>query len=380
LLTGDHFCSFNHVQHPITNTPAQLFKQVLAGPAKLTYEHADALQALLLSFPQSGLLRALQARSGMQAHVSAAAAWFGDNVTLQKIVQGPHMLQAVTPAQVIVQRKKPAPQPVEPEPEQAIVIDEDADHQNDNYYQLIDRGEAKGKQTSLADEDQMPGDLRGGKNFGRFREQQNGDTEKLIYENMAANDYFVFDRAFAEREQDTSYNALRAEEKARAQENYTPSQPLTNQTQQGTEEGGITRYHDDKMPYSFMWWLDKTRNKHSGVYQPFARPAPQPDPTPSQPPVQETLSKEENEIIERFIEQPPQPVKPPAADKMDASNQAKASTEDQEDLITETLARIYADQMLFSKAIAAYKILMLKNPEKRRYFADQIENLEKKIN
>jgi hypothetical protein len=47
-------------------------------------------------------------------------------------------------------------------------------------------------------------------------------------------------------------------------------------------------------------------------------------------------------------------------------------------LVTETLAIIYSDQMLYHKAISSYKKLMLKFPEKTRYFADKIEQLEKK--
>ena len=61
-------------------------------------------------------------------------------------------------------------------------------------------------------------------------------------------------------------------------------------------------------------------------------------------------------------------------------NKAKKSAEDQDELVTETLARIYSDQMLYHKAISTYKKLMLKFPEKSRYFADQIEQLERKTN
>jgi hypothetical protein len=44
------------------------------------------------------------------------------------------------------------------------------------------------------------------------------------------------------------------------------------------------------------------------------------------------------------------------------------------------LAQIYADQMLYEKAISTYKKLSLKVPEKSAYFADRILELEKKVN
>ena len=45
--------------------------------------------------------------------------------------------------------------------------------------------------------------------------------------------------------------------------------------------------------------------------------------------------------------------------------------------MTETLARIYVRQKKYARAIEAYRILMLKNPKKSGYFADQIRELEK---
>ncbi|SHI90279.1 hypothetical protein SAMN04488096_105321 [Mesonia phycicola] len=46
-------------------------------------------------------------------------------------------------------------------------------------------------------------------------------------------------------------------------------------------------------------------------------------------------------------------------------------------LMTETLARVYLEQKNYSKAIQAYKILILKNPEKSGLFADQIQEIKK---
>jgi hypothetical protein len=47
---------------------------------------------------------------------------------------------------------------------------------------------------------------------------------------------------------------------------------------------------------------------------------------------------------------------------------------------TETLARVYASQKRYDKALEIIRVLSLKYPEKNAYFADQIRYLEKIIN
>jgi hypothetical protein len=73
-------------------------------------------------------------------------------------------------------------------------------------------------------------------------------------------------------------------------------------------------------------------------------------------------------------------IRPPDSKKLDTENKARKSAEDPNDLVSETLAQIYADQMLYEKAISTYKKLSLKVPEKSPYFADRILELEKKVN
>ena len=86
------------------------------------------------------------------------------------------------------------------------------------------------------------------------------------------------------------------------------------------------------------------------------------------------LQHKKFELIDRFISKSPK-IKPGKAPNK--SNLAEASKSTPESLMTETLARVYLEQKNYKKAIQAYKILILKNPEKSGFFADQIRAVEK---
>jgi hypothetical protein len=58
---------------------------------------------------------------------------------------------------------------------------------------------------------------------------------------------------------------------------------------------------------------------------------------------------------------------------------ARKSIEENDGIISETLARLVAAQGKFEKAIKIYEQLMLKNPQKSSYFAAQIEKLRKEL-
>ncbi len=169
----------------------------------------------------------------------------------------------------------------------------------------------------------------------------------------------------------------------------------------------VSVYDDDTMPYSFLWWLHKTRLEYADTYQPYVK-SPLGPMMPSnddiakihekldtqlldqqirenifhlQSPeaklsdeVKTTIAfqipRKTDEVIEKFIREEPM-IQPLQAEKLDL---------DQHSLVTETLAKIYVEQGLYPKAIEVYKKLVLKYPEKNAYFAARITELEKKLN
>lgn len=81
--------------------------------------------------------------------------------------------------------------------------------------------------------------------------------------------------------------------------------------------------------------------------------------------------------IDRFLKN--EPVIKITVDEQAAQqeNKARKSSEDPEDLVSETLANILMQQKHYRKAIKAFEKLSLRNPEKSSYFAAQIEKIKK---
>lgn len=96
----------------------------------------------------------------------------------------------------------------------------------------------------------------------------------------------------------------------------------------------------------------------------------------------ETTDEKErkSELIDKFIQEKPKIIPTNAVQKPETKNPSATYAQTPESLMTETLAKVYLQQKNYKKAIQAYKILILKNPEKSGFFADQIRAIDKLIN
>ena len=81
-----------------------------------------------------------------------------------------------------------------------------------------------------------------------------------------------------------------------------------------------------------------------------------------------------NQLIDRFLKVGDYRIVAEQGDDAESIT-TEAEFDEEDDLVSEEIAEIYAAQGLNSQAIAIYRKLSLLNPKKSAYFADQIEKL-----
>jgi len=343
----------------------QLLADLLSQPDKVSSAHVPFLKEMLQQYPFAQPIHQLLAKA--DAQFLPKAALYSTGTTLYNILQA-----TFTPEEDV---------------EELVLAVEEEEADEQEVYEEITEHQPELPDTLDSSTVQAPNSIPGVDS--QFRDLPAQDDSFI--ESAAAIDFF----AFEEKE------AIIAVPAAPLIETVTPDEPEVN---------FVSKYDDDQLPYTFLWWLAKTRKEHEQIFQPYAQPKPalarQPEnnqlqqqaefqqqyvehifhiQTPfevadhlAEYPVGDVKDAKGAEIIEKFLKEDPT-IKPPKPEQIDNENKAKKSAEDHYDLVSETLAKIYIEQMLYHKAIDTYKKLSLKYPEKSGYFADLIQSIEKKF-
>lgn len=125
------------------------------------------------------------------------------------------------------------------------------------------------------------------------------------------------------------------------------------------DETGKPLDFDSSETHSFKEWLKLTQ------LQPLEE---------KKNPEEKFVANPQFQVIDEFIKNNPKIV---PTKSYETSEKIKAKHEPSSSLMTETLARVYMEQKRYDKAIQAFKILILNNPEKSTFFADQIQEIER---
>ncbi len=126
-----------------------------------------------------------------------------------------------------------------------------------------------------------------------------------------------------------------------------------------------------KEKHSFMEWLQLSGTKPIKQQQ-AAKSKMAKIPEDMEFPIAEKSERKKKfDMIDRFLEENPKIV--PHEEGVPKIDIGESTTIDSEELMTETLARVYLEQKKYKKALQAYKILSLKYPEKSSFFASRIK-------
>ncbi|MES2445824.1 MAG: hypothetical protein V4546_01505 [Bacteroidota bacterium] len=402
----------------------QQLANLLAKPSLVTQEHAFMLQNLVDKYPYYQPLHLLLAKASFNGENSnnqlATAALYNNGNLLHQVIHAPeslvqkpyHLLSfGAIQADELQIADKPNEVSLTNEQEVFEEIKELRDAQ-DNHYEVEEDevfeeinevGLVQTSNASITDEQEtfdeiielnaaayIPTEELKPAPVFEIEEKTVAETlpDEFAIESIVASDFFAFEKSF-------SADQITVEEQK-------PNIALVEEYDQEAEAQTVSKYDDDKLPYTFLWWLAKTRKEHEQIFQPYVTPKKNNNPNPSElqqqyvehifhlqtpfnvadeaskGPINKQITHKGADIIESFIKNEPQ-IRPPKAEQINTENKAKKSAEDHNDLVSETLAAIYIEQMLYHKAIDTYEKLSLKFPEKSRYFADLIQSLEKKI-
>jgi hypothetical protein len=212
------------------------------------------------------------------------------------------------------------------------------------------------------------------KNYDALNEEQRLDLEKITYrypyfqaayalylKSLKEQEKFNFDlilkkTAVISPERNTLYHWLYNEIKVIENKNtgtVKEEKETTNTSPKKVEEKSLP------VNLSFLEWIEWTKSKSVNNIEDID--------------IENPIS-DKIELIDTFLKNKPKI--PPLSSNAETQSLSEEIKFNKEELMTETLAKVYVKQGKFKKALLAYKILSLKYPEKNSFFANQIKAIK----
>ncbi|HEY5327396.1 MAG TPA: hypothetical protein VIJ27_10390, partial [Mucilaginibacter sp.] len=238
-------------QH-FNNNQNEFLWPLLANPANNAHLYAYNLQRLVNDFPQSGILQALLAHASDEKNLTQASAYFNAK-SLYKLINAPSTFIGVPDEKIIIQtnirtnghNKKD---------EQQYAGENSAPGPDEN----IDNSADDNPVAAVVIAADRPRTVESGEHKPTTDIYETTFDEIVSIEQIniepETNHWIVADEEINDEGPRTVDSRNGAPEKL-VHGNTGLKYPLRSDT----DQRDVSKYNDVQMPYTFMWWLDKTR-------------------------------------------------------------------------------------------------------------------------
>ena len=342
----------------------ELLHRSISHPESLTKPEMEALQQIVQEFPYFGAAQTLLSRAYLNEHdyrftdqVSHAAFYSGNRLGLYRLLhptdQQSRVLESTTestvaPIEITVVEEQPVEVEVNPELSDLAsrMVDEEENVTESPIKETLEAPEKPAPKEAYLEIEQK-------------EEEPNAEPTELTEVNPLQEQILL--GAIAES------IALEVQP---THDQEIPEQAVTPKT----EFGAWLKQRSQLTGFTAATEKEQEESEEEGNHEAFYQSA---TARGQQRPIQhEQEEGKQRKLIDRFIQFEPKIERGRAAEFPQA-NLAKESLEEDPELVTETMAQLFARQGKFDKARKVYRKLMEQFPEKSIYFAAQLKSIEK---